>query len=292
MLSRSADSWQCLSNVCTHRGHLLAGKPLKGHRIRCRYHGRTFDQNGCMTKAPGFDGASGFPSASDDLPRLPLREIGGLLFTRLSSRGDFFTDFEEFFQPVRKYLPWDYLNALRPYPKLDQDYPLDAHWALYCDNYLEGFHIPYVHPALNKILDIKSYETLCFDSGSLQIGIAKPGEKAFAGKDPVSGVDQQVAAYYFFFFPNLMLNFYPWGLSLNLVEPKGQDRCLIRFRTFIADDTDIQPAYDIDQVQQEDEAVVLSVQQGINSRLYHSGRFAPSQEKGVHHFHRQLARFL
>ena len=48
-----------------------------------------------------------------------------------------------------------------------------AHWAFICDNYLEGFHIPYVHQALNKVIDYGQYETHLFDSGTPQIGIGK-----------------------------------------------------------------------------------------------------------------------
>jgi choline monooxygenase len=48
----------------------------------------------------------------------------------------------------------------------------------------------------------------------------------------------------------------------------------------------------LDRVEAEDEAVVEAVQRGVRSRLYHGGRYSPAQERGVHHFHRLLCRFL
>lgn len=285
----SGSHWTCLSNVCTHRGHLLVEKAGKGTQLRCRYHGRTFDLAGQLKKAPGFEGALNFPCAEDHLPRLPLEQLGGLFFTRLHQRPGYSVHFTSISQVIRDRLSDNFLEALRPKVELDQDYRVDAHWALYCDNYLEGFHIPYVHPALNRSLDYGAYQTILFDGGSLQIGIAKEGELCFE-QDQRSG-DQQglVAAYYYFFFPNLMLNFYPWGLSSNVVEPVGIDQCRVRFRTFVARPDLLKDAYDIDEVQREDEEVVHSVQRGLQSRLYRRGRFSPEQERGVHHFHRQIA---
>ena len=48
----------------------------------------------------------------------------------------------------------------------------------------------------------------------------------------------------------------------------------------------------IDQTELEDEAVVESVQLGIRSRFYRQGRFSPTMEKCVHHFHQLVGRFM
>ena len=60
-----------------------------------------------------------------------------------------------------------------------KDYLVNCHWALYCDNYLEGFHIPFVHEDLNAALDYGSYTTELFQNGSLQIGYSSGGEEVF-----------------------------------------------------------------------------------------------------------------
>ena len=53
-------------------------------------------------------------------------------------------------------------------PKQSNTYTINAHWALYCENYLEGFHIPYVHEGLNNDIDWKNYETHVLDKIVLQ----------------------------------------------------------------------------------------------------------------------------
>src|SRR5262249_53751333 len=128
--------------------------------------------------------------------------------------------FDELAQPVRERI--DFLDQLQPDPQGSRAYEVQANWALYCDNYLEGFHIPFVHPDLARVIDYTTYRTELFPWASLQIG---HGADSFPGSD--------VAAYYFFLFPNLMLNFYPWGLSLNIVVPLAVDRTRVIYRTFV-----------------------------------------------------------
>ncbi len=167
---------------------------------------------------------------------------------------------------------------------------IDAHWALYCDNYLEGFHIPFVHPALNAALegDVYSYEL--FPYCNLQLGIAKEGEPTFDIPEDAPDYGKSILAYYYWVYPNLMFNFYPWGLSLNIVQPLSHNKTKVSFRTYFYNGKK-QVAVDkgLDQTELEDEAVVESVQLGIQSRYYKRGRFSPSMEQGVHHFHRLIA---
>ena len=130
--------------------------------------------------------------------------------------------------------------------------------------------------------------------GSLQLAQAREGDAAF--ELPPSSPDhgRRIAAYYWWVFPNLMLNFYPWGLSLNLVQPLAPDRTRVSFRGYVLDAGRLGSGAGaaLDQVEMEDEAAVESVQRGLRSRLYRSGRYSPSHERGVHHFHRLLCEFL
>jgi choline monooxygenase len=188
-------------------------------------------------------------------------------------------------------LPFD---ELRHDPARDRDFEVGAHWALYVENYLEGLHIPFLHPALNQALDMERYSYHLGRYGNLQLALARDGEEAF--EPPPESVErgQRVAAYYWWVFPNLMLNFYPWGLSLNLVQPLAPDRTRVSFRGYVRDVDHLArgAGAGLDQVEREDEAAVESVQRGLRSRLYDRGRYSPSHERGVHHFHRLLCEFL
>ena len=102
------------------------------------------------------------------------------------------------------------------------------------------------------------------------------------------------AAHYFWLFPNLMLNFYPWGLSVNLVRPTAVDWTRVTYLKYVADPDKLDDGAgaDLDTVEREDQAIVEAVQRGVASRFYERGRYSPTREQGVHHFHRLLARML
>ncbi len=91
-----------------------------------------------------------------------------------------------------------------------------------------------------------------------------------------------------------MLNFYPWGLSLNLVNPLGVARSRVSFISYVWNESlrDKGVGGDIHKVEMEDEEVVESVQRGVSSRLYDRGRFSPRREVGTHHFHQLLAQYM
>lgn len=280
----------CLSNVCTHRGALLVKTPCQGANIRCPYHGRLFNLNGQFRSMPEFREVENFPTEADNLKHLPLRHYAGSMFTNLSGN----TDFDAFFGPMMERLSWLPVETFQFRPDLSNDYYVNAHWALYCENYLEGFHIPFVHPALNQALDFGNYSTACYQNSSLQLGIAKAEEDCFDLPESSPDFGKKVAAYYYFVFPNLMFNFYPWGLSLNVVQPLTPEKTKVRFLTFVWKPEKLQAGAggDVHTTELEDEEIVESVQKGIRSRFYSRGRYSVKHETGTHHFHRLIARFM
>lgn len=277
---------RCLSNVCTHRGALVVEGEGHVKSLRCRYHGRKFALDGRFMSMPEFDGVTDFPSSCDDLPSLPVRHWGPLLFTSLEPA----VDFDAWIGPVRRrvdWLPWDRATYE---PRASRDYHIRANWALYVDNYLEEFHIPFVHRDSLAGLDYESYRTERFEHGNLQFGMARPGEPTFDLPTGHPDAGEPVAAFYFWLFPNVMLNVYPWGLSLNVVRPLAVDRCIVSFRGYVWDDALRGEGLgaDLHRVEMEDEEVVESVQRGVRSRLYDRGRYSPRREVGTHHFHTLL----
>ncbi len=278
----------CVSNVCTHRGKIVIEQPGKQRLLSCGYHGRCFQLDGRFRSMPEFKAVENFPTPADNLAPVSFAEWIGLLFVSLHP----VAPFQDFIQPILDRIGWMPLNTLSFHAEHSQDYEVNAHWALYCDNYLEGFHIPFVHPALNSAIEFGQYTYELYPFCNLQLGIAKEGEPCFEIPPGAPDYGQRIYAYYYWVFPNLMFNFYPWGLSLNVVEPLSHNRTRIRFRTYYFQDAASQRALNrLDDTEMEDEAVVESVQRGIQSRFYHAGRYSPSQEQGVHHFHRLIQSF-
>lgn len=280
-----------LSNVCTHRGNLVANKACKLNHLRCRYHGRMFALNGKFASMPEFKEVEDFPTPDDDLPKLSLFKWGKWLFTSLDPR----YPVEVLFRDMIDRVNWLPLDDFKFQSKLSRVFNVKANWALYCENYLEGFHIPFVHAGLNAVIDYGEYATeLFFPYSSLQLGLAKTGEDCF--DLPVSSPDygKNVAAYYFWVFPNMMFNFYPWGLSVNVVEPVSTGECRVCFYSYVWDESKLGKGAGsgLDKVEMEDEEIVENVQKGIRSRFYKHGRYSVTREQGTYHFHRILAQFM
>lgn len=286
----SGDDIHCVSNVCTHRGNLIVQERCNQSRLRCCYHGRIFDMDGKFKLMPEFKEVNDFPSVSDDLNALPVYRLGNWLFTSLNSA----VDPALFLGDMQSRLAWLPLSEFRFRPEWTHEFTVKAHWALYCENYLEGFHIPFVHAGLNAVIDFGAYETVLHPYSSLQIGIAKQGEQCFDLPSSSPDYGKHVAAYYYFIFPNLMFNFYPWGLSLNIVEPVSINETRVRYQTYVWKEALMNQGAgsDLNTVEMEDEAIVEAVQQGIRSPFYKHGRYSVTREQGTHHFHRLICSFM
>jgi choline monooxygenase len=177
LLARDAeDTLRCLSNVCTHRGNILITAPCTASQIRCGYHSRRFDLAGRMTFMPEFKEAKNFPSPRDDLPSV---HVCGPAVIMASRRIDPREHEDAFLGDMAARLDWMPVGSFRHDAARDHDYTVHAHWALYVENYLEGFHIPFVHAALNDVVDYGSYTSELFDHSSLQLAQAKPDVPAF-----------------------------------------------------------------------------------------------------------------
>ena len=284
------DHIHCMTNVCTHRANLVVLGSGKLKKLTCMYHGRRFDLKGKFEHMPEFKEAQDFPRECDHLTKFPIVQWGPLLFTSLEPS----FDFNEIIEVMNERVGFLPIVDFKLDNSLSRDYLVQAHWSLYCDNYLEGFHVPFVHEGLNKVLDYGSYTTEIYKYCNLQIGYADSGTETFdLPKDHVD-YGKNVAAYYYWVFPNLMFNFYPWGLSINIIKPLTKNRTKVSFISYVYDPEKLEKGagQDLDKVEREDEFVVENVQKGILSSNYVAGRFSPKREKGVHHFHRLLAQFM
>jgi choline monooxygenase len=288
VLTRDVDDrLHLLSNVCTHRGTIVCEGPGSERHLRCRYHGRRFGLDGRFQHMPEFEGVADFPSKKDDLAAVRLDGWGGLLFASLDPA----IGLHELIAPLKERLAWLPLEAFAFDPGSSREYLVQCNWALYCENYLEGFHIPYVHASLAETLDYAGYRTELFGWCSLQLGVARGGEAAFELPRTSPDAGQHIAAYYWWLFPNTMLNFYPWGLSINVVRPLAVDRTRVSFLSYVwrPEKRAAGAGAGLDRVEREDEAIVEAVQRGMRSRYYDRGRYSPAREQGVHHFHRLVA---
>lgn len=284
------DSIHCISNVCTHRGTLVAECPGNVKSLRCRYHGRKFSLCGAFQSMPEFKEVNNFPAETDNLAPVPFKVFKRFIFTCLEPAHTF----EALTAEMEERVGWMPFEDLIFDHQTSRDYLVSANWALYCDNYLEGFHIPYVHAGLSEIIDYGSYTTEIFPFASLQLGLARDSELAFELPENSPDYGKEVGAYYFWLFPNTMFSIYPWGVSVNVVKPVSPERTRVAFLNYLWDEDRFKNGAwaTMDRVEREDEAIVESIQLGMQSRIYSSGRFSVAREQGVHHFHRLISAML
>ena len=184
-------------------------------------------------------------------------------------------------------------------------YDMKCNWKTYVDNYLEGYHLPSVHPGLNRELDYNAY-VVEPHLGSCEGG-AERGYGYVRQFSPIRGAQpgdttprryqearEDLTTDYFWIFPNWMLNCYPDNVSLNIVLPIEPERSLAIFEWYLPEKEHSSPAAKAsvefsDQIQIEDVAICEAVQKNLRSRSYVRGRFSANQEKGVHAFHRMYA---
>tara|TARA_Y100000589_G_scaffold156122_1_gene148661 strand:- start:643 stop:1716 length:1074 start_codon:yes stop_codon:yes gene_type:complete len=291
LLCNHKGNLKSMSNVCTHRGNILVDQPCNIQSgITCSYHGRRFDTCGKFKFMPKCEDVIGFPSGKDNLTQVPFNKWKQFIFTSLNPK----IPFEQLINDMDKRVGWMPIEEFKFSIERSKDYYINANWALYCDNYLEGFHIPFVHKGLTENLNYSEYNTELFSYSNLQLGVGKENEICF--ELPTSSIDygKKIAAYYFWLFPNIMFNFYPWGLSVNVVIPISPEKTKVKFLSYIWDSSKLNKGAgaSLDKVEQEDEEIVEKVQSGVKSRFYDRGHFSPTMETGVHHFHLLLSKFI
>ena len=166
-------------------------------------------------------------------------------------------------------------------------YEIRCNWKAYVDNYLEGYHLPRVHPALNRLLDYRSYRTELARWHSLQSSPIEAAQGPFRAEG-----GRAAEALYWWLWPNTMLNVLPGRLQTNRVVPIDAQHCRVDFDHYYPPDAD--PALReqdrgfADTVQAEDIDICEAVQRGLASGSYVAGRLNPTRETGVWHFHQLL----
>ncbi len=271
---------QAFYNVCRHRGGPLAVKQGSRTVLQCRYHGWTYLSDGSLRGVPQFDHVELFDKKDFGLTPVNLRSWQGLLFVSLAEEprpfGDIVEGISERITPIS-------LNEFSFHKRVTYD--VACNWKVYVDNYLEGYHLPIVHPELATLLDYRQYVTETARWYSLQHSPFKS-----AGDDNIYGAEDG-EAYYYFIWPNFMLNILPGRMQTNIVEPMAPDACRVIFDYFY---TDLENALSSgkaaddmaysDKIQEEDMEICERVQEGLSSNAYDKGRFSVKREQGVYHF--------
>ena len=286
---RDADgTLRAFFNVCRHHAAAVVTAPEgSAQTLRCPYHGWTYGLDGSLKGTPDFAGVCDFDRSANGLAPARVELWEGFVLVAVDPGAS----------PLTEALGADLIERVAPlglgtlHWMERRHYLLDCNWKVFVDNYLDGgYHVPHLHKGLDSVLDYATYTIengarFCLQSSPLvtegaetQTGAVRRGDRA----------------YYFWIYPNFMINCYGSAMDTNLVVPRGVDRTEVLFDFYFAD---VSPAAlpsnrasveVADRIQDEDVAICVSVQRGLQSRAYTAGRLSVRREAGEHLFHRLL----
>ena len=259
-------------NVCRHRaGPLVMDDGGHCPNLVCRYHGWAYDLDGALVQARGFGDAADFDRG--DFGLLPVRvdEWRGLVFVNLDSNAAHLHDAYATLVAECADLPIETLHYSHRIV-----HEIAANWKTYTDNYGEGYHIPLVHPELNREVNARQYRVDVRDHSCVHSAPTRDGA-INAGR-------------WIWRYPNLALNVYPDGMNVERFVPVGPTRVQVIYDYFFADLSPRAASANAEivrigcEVLDEDRVICEAVQRNLESGAYDVGRLSPRHENGLHAF--------
>jgi len=276
-------------NVCRHRGTRICveARGRLGETIQCPYHAWTYRLDGRLVGAPHMGDVESF--AMDDYPlhRVALERWEGFLFVNLATDP---RPFAKAFAPVVGRFARYNLPALRSVRRIDYD--VKANWKLILQNYSECLHCPTIHPELSTKLPYTSGANDLTEGAFLggYMEIKAPHESAtmsgLACAIPLGDlpVDERRRAYYYTFFPAMMLSLHPDYAVFYSVQPVAADRSTVRCEWMVHPDAPAAAGYNIadaeefwDRTNRQDWDICERSQAGVGSRAYTPGPYSPRE---------------
>ncbi len=226
VIARGDDGLRGFSNVCRHRAALIAEGKGNAKLLQCPYHGWTYALDGRLRRAPEMEGTEDFDVDDVCLPAVRVEEWAPLVFASLAPSGP---SFRETAPAIAEEVERAGFPVSRMKFRERREYVVEANWKIYVDNYLEGYHIPMIHPALHRELDYQNYRVEAYRYHASQIAPLR----ASKGKE-----DEKVL--YYWVFPNIMLNFYPGSLQANAIVPLTHEKTLTIFEWYGLPEEDLE----------------------------------------------------
>jgi choline monooxygenase len=280
---------KAFANVCRHHAaRLLSGEGCTAALV-CPYHAWTYNLDGELKRTPHMETAVDFSYEKFSLRPLPLLLWQNFILLNLGGNPKSLNPDWQIFGNHLERMETSRLQFVER-----RRYEIQCNWKVYVDNYLDGgYHVAHLHRGLAGQLNLKNYQIENYESWTLQSCGGRP-----TGLEKNQGVDFRDRigdeALYAWFYPNFMINRYGNIMDTNWVVPLGPDRCATIFDYYFL------PPVDVDfkaasfkaseQVQTEDIDICESVQKGLHSSAYNTGRYAPTLETGAFLFHSLLQR--
>jgi choline monooxygenase len=275
-------------NVCRHHAAAVVTEPCgQASILHCPYHGWNYGLDGSLKGMPEFDGVKNFERQQNGLAPVKADTWEKFVFVNLDPEA---VPLQDFLRGLVKRVAPLGVSNLHYFD--NRVYDINCNWKVFVDNYLDGgYHVPHLHKGLNSVLDYKEYTIENEDRYCLQ-----SSPMVTSSEDAATGATRKGdRAWYFWQYPNLMINCYEGYMDTNLVLPVDVDHCRVVFDFYFGDVSEAHREYNQQsvavgaRVQDEDLGICEAVQRGLKSRAYGAGRLSVRREAGEHLFHRLLA---
>lgn len=269
------DGLRAFRNVCRHRGaRLLPEGTGRCATIRCPYHQWVWGEDGSLLNVPWWGDDPDFNMADWALDTVEFRVWRGLLFVALAPEGSLEAQLgalvgEIAEEPIEKY-SW----------AREERMVFDANWKIYTDNFVEGYHIPGIHPQFHRAIEFDHFETTALD-GMVRMSAPPRDGLFYRGK-------------WLWMWPNWTLSLFEGGMNTSRINPIDHRRTELIYNFYFEDLSPEGQAVrdktiaDNLQVVREDFEVCVETQKNYESGGYRPGPLSPRHEQGVAYFQNRL----
>jgi choline monooxygenase len=264
-------------NVCRHRGaRLLEEGAGRCGPIRCPYHNWAYNDEGRLVTAPWFGEDPDFRKEDWPLEPISVREWRGLLFVAIAPQGDLEAQLGDLVaeladEPIETY------QAVR-----SERLVFDANWKIYTDNFVEGYHIPGIHPGFFAAIDFEQFTTTA-QSGFVRMTAPPRDGLFYRGK-------------WLWMWPNWTLSLFEGGMNTSRINPIDHQRTELVYTFYFADPTRTSEIDDTIarnlEVVREDFGICIETHRNYATGAYTAGPLSPRHEAGVAYFQGRLKQSL
>jgi len=276
-------------NVCRHRGHLVAEGTGRRESLQCPYHAWTYDLDGRLRAAPRADREPGFDFSCYSLLPVAVDTWGPFVFVNPDPDA---APLSDSLGGLPELLADSGIELDRLRFRGRDEWTVEVNWKVAIENYLECYHCPVAHPGFSKVVDVDP-DAYRLEADGLVLSQLAPARVPRPGEVLPYPTDGEVRrAQFHLLWPNFGMNVEPGppNLSVDVWLPDGPHRVRGVADRFFGEDVDDETAEAIAefsaQVGREDNALVASVQRGLDSGMVEHGRVLADSEQLLRRFQR------
>ena len=299
-------------NVCSHRGMILVKEECKlKNTIRCPYHSWSYNFNGELIATPHVGGMNiheteGFIKSKSNLKEISTHVWMDLIFINVNKNKK---DFEGSIDPLEK--QWSkfiskedqkLIRHARDFGYFNMQ--VKSNWKLAIENYCESYHLPWVHPELNRVSNLKDHYHIEDLAETFSGQGSNKYSQQFDGNKKLSTFpnwpnDLYQNSEYVSLFPNVMLGIHVDHFYAFWLEPLSNNNTREHFEMYyVGDESASSDEYKEirkknfafwQEVMNEDVAAIEGMQKGRSSPAYNGGNFSPVMDTPTLMFHKWVA---